>query len=81
MWILLIITSIGYTLVNISQMLLSKIRPQKEYLYLSDNDTISTTQHSTDLSWVVTEPLGGLAGGVVGEVIGEELQQVCLFFQ
>ncbi len=70
MWILLIITSIGYNPVNISQILLSEIRSQKEHLYLSDNDAISTTQHTPDRSWMLTEPLGGLAGGIVSGIIG-----------
>ncbi len=63
MWVLLIIASIGYKPVNISQILLSEIKPQTEHIYLSDsnNDTVSQ-----NCSWMLTEPLGGAVGGIAG---------------
>ncbi len=36
-------------------MLLSEIEPHKENIYLSDNDTVSAIQHSTDRSWMLTD--------------------------
>ncbi len=70
MWILLIIASIGYKPVNISQILLSEIKPQTEHIYLSDNDIVSTIQHSANRSWMLTEPLGGYIGGGLGAGVG-----------
>ncbi|MBI4723108.1 MAG: hypothetical protein HY769_08990 [Candidatus Stahlbacteria bacterium] len=77
MWILFIVVSVGFKMPDNSQMLAYGINTQSNYFLISQLDTgdeINTSfvgQKKSDLSWIITEPLGGIVGGgVFGCVCG-----------
>ncbi|MBI4722839.1 MAG: hypothetical protein HY769_07595 [Candidatus Stahlbacteria bacterium] len=76
MWILFIVASVGFKMLDNSQMLAYGMSAQNNYFLISQLDTgdkINTSlvsQKKSDLSWIITEPLGGVLGGGIGGLLG-----------